>query len=120
MAKVAKGHPNLNAYLRDDKPCYLAVCKVTTPREFKNYPTGYSIPPTTKYVFVMVLKDKSVGHSHIVGINSGLKIIYDCIEANKLNLNKQNLNKCGGQNCEFQFFCVAVELRDNNVHAKNT
>ena len=69
-------------------------------------------------VCFVVLRDKIGGRSHTVGINSGFEIMYYCMETHELKLNKQNLNKYRTQNCEFQFLCVAVELRDNKVHEK--
>ena len=37
------------------------------------------------------------------------------METHKLKLNKENLHKYCGQNCDFQILCVAVELRDNKL-----
>ena len=100
-AKGARGHPNLNVYLRDEKTCYLYLCEVTVPEGFNNNLTTYILTPTTKGLFVVVLRDTNCGRSHTVRINSGLKIIYDCMETHELILNVQNLNKCCGSNKKF-------------------
>ena len=120
MGKGARGYTNLNVFLRYDKICYLAVCKGNTQQKVKNDPTGCILSPTIDVLFVVVIRDKNGGRSYTVGINSGLKIIYECMENHEQNLNKENLNKCCEQDCEFQIFCVAAELRDNKVHAKNS
>lgn len=58
-AKGSNRHPNMNAYLRNDKTCYLDVCKVTVPEGFNNDPTTYILSPTTKGLFIVVLQDKN-------------------------------------------------------------
>ena len=74
---------------------------------------------TALNIFVVVLEDKIGRHSHTVGINSGLNVIYNCMDTYELKLNEQTLSKYCGHNCEFIIFCVAAELRDNKIHAKN-
>ena len=116
--KIANGNSNLNTYIRDDKDCYLDVCKVTVPEGLLNDPKKNIILPTTKGLFVVVLRDPNGGRSHTVRINSGLKIIYDCMETHDLILNVHNLNKCCGPNKNFVNFVITQELKNNRVHAK--
>ena len=66
----------------------------------------------------MVLLDTNGGRSHTVGINSGLKIIYDCMETHELIINAQNLNKCCGSNKKILNFVITQELKNDRVHAK--
>ena len=94
--KEARGHHNRTISLENDKTYDLAVCKVTVPEEFKNNPTRHILSPTTECLFVVVLQDTNGGRSHTVGINSGLKIIYNCMENHELKLNTQNINTCCG------------------------
>ena len=51
-------------------------------------------------------------------MNSGLNVVYYGMGPGELKINKQNLSKSCGHNCEFEFVNVAIELRDNKVHAK--
>ena len=119
MEKEAKGCAHLNALSKNDRTCYLDLCKVTTSQEFKNDPTGYILSGTTNGLFVVVLQGASGGRSHTFRINSGLKVIYDYMETHELKPNKQNISKCCGKNCEFVKCCVAAELRSNKLHEKN-
>ena len=80
--------------------------------------TGCILSGITEGLFIVVLQDTSGGRSHTVGVNRGLKIIYDCMETHELKLNMQNLNKCCGITYKFNFIGLAAELKDNNVHAK--
>ena len=105
--KRARGYPNLTISLQNDKTCYLDVCKLTVPEEFKNDPTRYILSPTTKGLFVVVLQDKIGGRSHTVGIKSGLEIIYDCMETHELKLNTKNINTCCGLTKEFYVCCCS-------------
>ena len=66
----------------------------------------------------MVRYDTSGGFSHTVGINSGLKIMYEYIESHELKLNTKILNKCCESTKYFKIFVVLAELKDNRVHAK--
>ena len=68
-------------------------------------------------MFVVVLQNTSGARSHTVGINSGLKIICDCMETRELKLNKQNLNNIMDPIIDC-VVVVAAELEDNKVHAK--
>ena len=49
MKKRSKGYSTLNTLLKNDRACYLDVCKVTTLIEFKDAPKGYIISDSTKY-----------------------------------------------------------------------
>ena len=101
------------------KNFYLDVYKVTPSEDFKNNLKSYTLSPTTEGLFVVVHQNKSVGDSHKVGINSGLKILYYYILTHKQMLNRKNLIKCCAQNCKFHFF-NAAGLKDNEVHANKT
>ena len=109
--KGARGHPDLNAYLRDEKACHLYVCRVSVPEGFNNEPTKYILSSTTKILLDVVLQYINDGRSHTIGINSGLKIIYDCMETHELIHNVQNLNKCCGPNKKFLNFVISLELK---------
>ena len=68
----------------------------------------------------MVIQDKSGRRSHTVGVNSGLEIIYVCMENHELKINTQNFNRYCGPTKGFNFIVVAAELKNNRVHAKKT
>ena len=84
MAKGTKWCTNLNVFLKNDRTCYIDICKVNTSEELKNGPAGYILSVTTKGLFIVVLEDTSSGCSHTVGINGGLKVIYKCMETHEL------------------------------------
>ena len=39
--------------------------------------------------------------SHVVGLDAGKEVIYDCMEDTRLRLNEENLSICCGPNKEF-------------------
>ena len=84
------------------KTWFLAVCKVIILEGFNNHPTAYILSPTTKGLFVVILQDKNDGRIHTVKINSGLKIIYNCMKNHELIHNIHNFNKCCGSGNFFQ------------------
>ena len=118
--KRSRGRLNLNAYLRYDKTYYLDFCSDNIPEGFNNETTTYILSLTTKSLFVLVLRDTNIGHSHTVRINSGLKITYDCMETHELILNVQNLNKCCGPNKILLNVVVSQKLKNNRAYAKKT
>ena len=66
----------------------------------------------------MLLKYISGECYHTIVINSGLNVMYDCMETHELELNQQNLCKWCGPNFVFARLCIAVELSNNKVHEK--
>ena len=61
--------------------------KYEPPREYDNNVTDYILVGVDEGLFIVVLDDTSVGHSHIIGINRGLNNIYDCMKTHKRRLN---------------------------------
>ena len=54
-----------------------------------------------RMVFVAILKDENRNRSHAVGIDIGVRVIYDCMEEKVLGLNKENLSIYYGVNAVF-------------------
>ena len=114
--KGSNGRPNLDTYLKNERTCYLDVCKVNISKEYSNHVTGYMISGITDVFFIVLLQYISGGRSHIIGINRELIVIYDCIEKHELQLNHENLSKCCGPNCVFEIFYIEAEFSENRIH----
>ena len=56
MEKGEKEFSNLNALLKNDRTCYLDVCKVTTPQEFKDDPKDIFFQLPLKVYLLWCLK----------------------------------------------------------------
>ena len=53
---------------------------MNTLEDYINNVIGYIISSITEGLFIMVLEDTSGGHTHMIGINRGLKVTYDCMK----------------------------------------
>ena len=55
--------------------------------------TSFILEVVTEGLFIVVLEDKRGENTHIIGINRGLNVVYDCMETHKLKINHGNLSK---------------------------
>ena len=62
-------------------------------KDYSNNVTGCILSGISESLFIVVLEDTSGGHTHTIGINIGLNLIYDFIEKHDLQLNYENISK---------------------------
>ena len=62
-------------------------------------------------LFVAIISSKDGNCTHAVGIDTGSKTIYDCIEDNVLQLNEENMSLCCGPNQVFNKIEYVGELK---------
>ena len=116
--KGANGCLTLSSSLRNDKMCYLKVCKIRVTSNYTNNVTGYIMNEMKEGLVIAILEDDCGNKSHTVGINVSLRKIYDCMEDYILDLHVDNLSKCCGPNCVFMKFCQTGLIMPNNVNQK--
>ena len=78
------------------------MCKVKLFKNCKSSTiTEYIFEGVKDGILICVLEDDQGGHTHAVGMNLKLELIYDCMEPYELVLNKDNLSRCCGDGKRF-------------------
>ena len=86
--------------------------------DYSNNVIGYIISGIAEGLFIMVVQDRSGGHTHTIGIGIESNAIYDYMETHKLQLSHENYRKYCEPNYVFERFYIAAELRNNKVREK--
>ena len=92
---------NLASLFQHAKICYMKVYRIKSKGKYSNNVAGFILKGVTEGLFIVFLEDKGGEKTHTMGINRGLRVIYDCMETRELKLNRGNHSKCCGPDREF-------------------